>query len=263
MDTVPPIFWPSFQEPDWDLAAGFGLDLPLFERMPERQPRATEPCLIYFLKKELEDRGQADSVFLTVEPETVTLERVDEQGNAVPIVRGDGQGEVNVSPPPQWIVPRGGRVRAVRVGRPRYSEAPGPHRRMLEDFESGSWRVSRDPGIPFASNHWDVVREAVAMTAATVCSEERTSHVLRVTWPRPYPTNAPCVGFYAVLEPDRPLVIPGKARALGKEWEGASQRLRVVYELADAKGESWLSCGAKDAWNADDIHSRSSWNHDG
>jgi len=80
--------------------------------MPERQRRATDPCLLYFLMKELEDRGPADIVILTVEPATITLERVDEQGNTVPIVRRDEPGKVTVSPKPQGIVARGGRARA-------------------------------------------------------------------------------------------------------------------------------------------------------
>jgi len=101
------------------------------------------------------------------------------------------------------------------------------------------------------------------MRVEAVRSDVRTSTVLRVTWAGPYPPNKPCVGFYGVLEPSRPIVIPGKARAIGVFAKGASQWFRVVYELKDAKGESWISCGQKDAWNADDIHSWSYFNHDG
>ncbi len=52
-------FEPFFREPDWDNAMfdGFGLDLPQFERMPERQPRATEPSLLYFLHHQMKEHG--------------------------------------------------------------------------------------------------------------------------------------------------------------------------------------------------------------
>ncbi|MCH5376219.1 MAG: hypothetical protein JJ992_19795, partial [Planctomycetes bacterium] len=50
---------PFFREPDWDDAMfdGFGMDLPQFERMPERQPRATEPSLLYFLHHQMKEMG--------------------------------------------------------------------------------------------------------------------------------------------------------------------------------------------------------------
>lgn len=384
-------FWPFFRESDWDwdLFAGFGLDLPQFERMPERQPRATEPSLLYFLKKELEQRGyaskelvhlesyfpashelalgyrgQADSIVRTAvlslalgttkfmhtwslhdcadrwgsqhygccgliarhpeynpkpaaaafatmtrmldmarydgwmatgsfsafcvrfraddrwvyavwtirgsrplrlrpAAESVRLERVDENGNLFDVHMRDGEGEVVLTPTPQWIVARGGSLAEVHAGDSFYTEGPGPYRRVLDDFERVSWRVRSLPYPRFASNHWDVVREAVPLQIEPIQSADRTSAVLRVSWAGPYPTNKPCVGFYAVLEPSQPIRIPGQARALGMYGKGASQWFRVVYELQDAQGETWLSCGQKDAWNADDIHSWSYFNHDG
>jgi hypothetical protein len=55
----PNFYLPFFREPDWDPTPfdGFGLDMPQFERMPERPARATEPNSLYFLYKEMKDRG--------------------------------------------------------------------------------------------------------------------------------------------------------------------------------------------------------------
>lgn len=55
----PNFFEPFFRLPDWrnDLFDGFGLDMPQFERMPERQPRAAEPSLLFFLRHEMQAKG--------------------------------------------------------------------------------------------------------------------------------------------------------------------------------------------------------------
>jgi len=56
---------PFFRLEDWrnELFDGFGMDLPQFERMPERQPRATEPSLLWFLHHQMQEKrshGQRD-----------------------------------------------------------------------------------------------------------------------------------------------------------------------------------------------------------
>jgi len=68
---------------------GIGLDLPQFERMPERQPRATEPSLLYFNKEARERLGYADKPYHHFEsyfPSSHPL-AVGERGHAQSIVR--------------------------------------------------------------------------------------------------------------------------------------------------------------------------------
>lgn len=362
---------PFFREKNWnpDLFAGFGMDLPQFERMPERQPRATEPSLLFFLQHELQQRGwtnkevvhlesyypsshelalglrgQADSVVRTAllslalgttkfmhtwclqdcadrwgsshysgsaligrEPEsfpkpaaaafaTMTrvldmarydgwletgsrsafclrfkdgdrriyavwtlrgtrpleivaegkLVRIDENGNEFPVT-----GPVTLTPTVQWLV---GNIQSVQAGPPTYAEAPVGRALLL----AGRWSYDATPFNRYASNNWDMVREPVRMTL----DHDRTSSVWRVTMAE-RPAGKPGVGFYGVLTPEKPLAIPGKARALGVYGKGDSQWFRLIYEVVDAKGEAWLSCGERNAWNSDDIHSWSYFNHDG
>lgn len=68
---------------------GIGLDLPQFERMPERQPRATEPSLLYFAKEARDRLGYADKPFLHFEsyfPSSHPL-ATGERGQADSLVR--------------------------------------------------------------------------------------------------------------------------------------------------------------------------------
>ena len=69
--------------------------------------------------------------------------------------------------------------------------------------------------------------------------------------------------FYTTLIPGKPLLVPGKASHLGLWVRASSDWGRVVYFLRDAKGERWISVGAKSAWNGDDTPGASSFNFDG
>ncbi len=68
---------------------GIGLDLPQFERMPERQPRATEPSLLYFGREARDRLGYGDKPFHHFEsyfPSSHPLAN-GERGHAQSIVR--------------------------------------------------------------------------------------------------------------------------------------------------------------------------------
>ncbi len=190
------------------------------------------------------------------------LVRVDENGNETALQPTDGRVSVTVAPTPVWVVVRGGKIVKAEAGAPTYSEAPGPHRILLEDFESADWTYSADPYLRFAENHWDVRRFPGAMDSVRATSAEQGSRVWRVTLKEADPEK-PFLGWYGVFTPPEPIPVPGKARALGIYARGNSGWGRIVYEVVDAKGEIYLSCGTKDAWNCDDTHSWSYFNFDG
>jgi hypothetical protein len=194
--------------------------------------------------------------------EGTELRRVDENGNAFPLALEGGEAEVALSPTPVWVVARGGEIASARVGEPAYGAAPEGHVVSLEDFEGPAWSYSPDPYHRFAENHWDVRRVPGPMDSELVRSEERGSTVWRLRLTEA-PAEKPFISWYGVFTPPEPVEIPGKARALGIRARGNSGWGRIVYELEDAEGESYLSCGTKDAWNCDDTHSWSYFNFDG
>jgi len=376
---------PFFLLPDWsdDWIDGIGLDLPQFERMPERQPRATEPSLLFFLNHQLKEKGllgkkelihlesyfpstgplaltdqeQAESIMRTAvlslslgttkflrtwsdyisgdgwgsshygscglidrfpesnpkpaamayatmsqvldlakydgwletgsrsaycirfkdtdrlvyavwtlrgtRPLTLTFDgtatRYDMHGNAFPV---EPAGSITLSSTPQWIVVRGGAIKTATVGEPTYADAPAGSSKVVENFEAADWKY--DAGIfeRYQINHWDMPREPGQMQAQRVRNDQRKSNVFRVELTNP-DQKKPMVGFYGVYTPPKPINIPGRAKALGLWVNGRSAWNRFIYEITDAKGEKWISCGTRDAWNCDDIHSWSSINHDG
>ncbi len=69
--------------------------------------------------------------------------------------------------------------------------------------------------------------------------------------------------WYSILEPEKPVILPGSPSKIGLWVKGASDWGRVVYFLRDSKGEQWISIGRKNSWNCDDIHGWSYFNFDG
>ena len=69
--------------------------------------------------------------------------------------------------------------------------------------------------------------------------------------------------YYTTLIPEKPVLIPGKARYITMEVTAASDWGRVVYVLRDAKGEKWVSVGQRKSYNCDDTPNDSYFNFDG
>jgi hypothetical protein len=386
---APNFFDPFFKLPEWqnDLFDGFGLDLPQFERMPERQPRATEPSLLYFLRHSMQEMKmtgkelvhiesyfppsghlalslaeQADNIVRTAvlslslgttkflrtwalytsgdgwgashygspglidrAPEynpkpaaaafatmarvldvakydgyvdtgsgstfcvrfkdvdrfvyaawtihgtrplqltfdgTRQVETVDMQGNARPLEwSNDKQATLTLSSSPQWVVVRSGALASAIAGQPSYADSPRRSNRVIDPMDR-DWTFEPNKHERYQDISWDMPREPGEMKHAFVDGPRPHSRVLRVELARPDP-NKPMVGFYGLFKPSEPILLPGKPKALGAWVKGHSGWNRVLYELVDANGETWINCGTKDAWNSDDVASRSSVNHDG
>ncbi len=207
-------------------------------------------------------------------------------GNAFPL-EPDAQGWVRVvlTPTPLWIVSddtllevalgktdhtfvrtehpmmeaaMGGR----RVEyRPENQVAPGKHHRLLDTLQT-PWTYTPGPYAPHAEAHWGAPRFDGPMRSEIVACPKRNAPVWQITLDEP-DVERPLAAWYGVFEPEEPIAIPGKARALGVWADGRSNWGRIVYEVEDAEGEIWRSTGTKDDWNCDDIHTWSYFNYDG
>jgi len=191
------------------------------------------------------------------------LVMVDENGNETALQLADGAVTLTLTPTPVWVVARSGEVERAAVGAPTYTEEPGPHRLMLDDFDTWRWTLAEDRCERYEEGSWDVRRIPGPMQAETAQSPQRASPVVRVTLAKEPDDKAPLVSWYGVFTPPEPILIPGKARALGLRVNGNSSWGRIVYELVDAKGEVYLSCGTKNVVDSDDINSWSYFNFDG
>ena len=195
-----------------------------------------------------------------------TLVMVDENGNEPPLDLVRGAATLTITPTPVWVVARGGRIMHAAAGEPSYTEEPGPHRLVLDSFDTWCWTRAGERSTRYEENNWDVRRVPGPIQAQAVYSPERKSGVVRVRPAKTPDERAPFVSWYGVFAPPEPIPIPGKARALGVYAKGNSGWGRIIYELVDAKGEVYLNCGAKvdtPFGTSDDMHSWSYFNFDG
>lgn len=191
---------------------------------------------------------------------TMQVLLTDEHGNQKKLDVVDGKVTVELSPTLVWLTTIGPTLETAEVGEAKHDEAPGEHRKLLDDFEKPSFVFTGQADERYAKNSWDMTREPAPYKAEVVPSGK--SNAFRVTCD--VPTSEPnLTSRYGVFAPPQPIAIPGKARALGMWITGNSNWGRVVYEIVDAKGEIFQSIGSKDQWNCDDSHSWSYFNFDG
>lgn len=153
-------------------------------------------------------------------------------------------------------------VASIAVGAPEHSDAqPAAGAKLVAALGDGSWAFTSERDLALEGNHVAMMhypgRFTARLTQDPVHGAMLTSKLERQA------TTHELMPWYSVLRPKRPIPLPGAPSKLGLWVRAASDWGRVIYVLRDAKGERWESIGAKDAYNADDIHSWSQFAFDG
>jgi len=154
---------------------------------------------------------------------------------------------------------------AIALGEPDHSDArPAGGAVKLGNLGDRSWRQLTDRDLVYENNTpLHIARFPGRMSVAVVpAPSEQGAAALAVQF-GPQEKERLVMPWYTTIVPRRPVVIPGKPSHLGLWVRAASDWGRVVYCLRDAKGQRWLSIGAKDGWNCDDMHQWSSFCFDG
>lgn len=149
--------------------------------------------------------------------------------------------------------------------RPENKVAPGEYALLLDSMER-PWNYVSGPYPEYAENAWHdflrAPRHDGPMRSEQVHSDRFDVPVWEIELQEP-DIQRELTAWYGVFEPDEPIEIPGRARALGVWADGRSNWGRIVYELEDAAGQIWRSIGMKDSHNCDDVHTWSYFNFDG
>jgi hypothetical protein len=134
----------------------------------------------------------------------------------------------------------------------------------LGNIGDGKWTLSKKEDLTYANNSYLMVARfpgnmsaAVSKAPAAQGNKALAVHLGKQARERKV------MPFYTSLVPSSPITIPGKPSHIGLWVRGASDWGRVVYCLRDAKGERWISIGAKYDWNCDDNYSASFFCFDG
>jgi hypothetical protein len=186
---------------------------------------------------------------------------VDEHGNETAWAAGSRAAPVTLTPTPFWIT-SDQPIASLALGEPSYTDAPSGPVRLLDPLDA-PWTFEPGEYGRYASN-WPTLNKVfpAAMTSVIADSPERTARVWRVSLP-PQDPERPAAAFYAVYRPPAPIPIPGKAKAIGLWVRGFSNWGRILYEIRDANGETFLSAGTREDWNCNDVQQWSYFNFDG
>jgi len=139
------------------------------------------------------------------------------------------------------------------------------HEQPIALLGDGTWKIDNKKDVfdeIYENNCFDIKVYRGKMSVYTTIHPDRPVSALAVKLEK-QEKEIPLMPWYSVIRPDKPIVIPGKAKALGLWGHAASDWGRVIYCLKDANDEMWISIGAKDQWNCNDGHSWSYFNFDG
>lgn len=132
----------------------------------------------------------------------------------------------------------------------------------LANLGDGSWRISEERDAWYENIGFDWKAFPGKMSVSVTGDPGRPGQHLAVHL-LPQDRERRTMPWYTTIVPAKPIEIAGKSAALGLWVKAASDWGRVVYCLRDAKGERWVSAGAKDQFNCNDPHSWSCFNFDG
>jgi len=186
----------------------------------------------------------------------------DAMGNAAKAEVKDGAIQASISPTPVWLTGVE-KVEGFEFAPPAYDSAPAAITRPLAEMSAEKWAYDGSEDKAYAYNHFAIRRIPDPNLKAEFGQGEKDhADAVAITLPVE-PGDRPLATRYGALKVKDPVTIPGKASALGIWVKGNSSWGRVVYQLRDAKGETWISVGTKDDWNCDDTHGWSYVNFEG
>jgi len=200
---------------------------------------------------------------------------IDSMDNGVSVRAGT---PITVGTSPVYVT-GAGRVTGITLGAPDHSDAaawsrgrnretwhdgplPSPDTTVEKSLSSlAAWKLG-GPDATFENHNYDDKRFFGNFDIRVTGDAERDGQFLAVRLGE-QPVERPLASWYAALLPPKPLVIPGKACALGIRVKAHSDWTRLAFLLRDASGERWLSCGMKDVCNANELHGWLSCGFDG
>lgn len=194
--------------------------------------------------------------------ETVAV--YDENDNPLPLVVRDGSATFTIDQSPCYLEGLAANP-TLSLGAPDQSDAvPAKLAARIASPADGSWKLTpvRDEQYE-KTNPGQIERFPGAMTAVKEPAPKAQGGRALAVQLGVQEVDRRVMPYYSTLVPKSPVVIPGKASALGLWVKAASDWGRVVYALRDAKGERWISTGTREDWNCDDIHGWSAFAFDG
>lgn len=186
----------------------------------------------------------------------------DAMGNSRALPVTNGTVKLTLDSSPLWLTDVEG-IDGFQFDAPVYADAPAKVTRPLAALTAANWRYDGGEDREYAQTHHAVYRVTDPnLTAAFGQGEAGHPDAAAITL-AVEPDDRPLANRYGALVATAPVVIPGKAAALGVWVKGNSSWGRIAFQLRDATGQIWTSAGSKDAWSCDDTFAWSFVNFEG
>ncbi len=185
---------------------------------------------------------------------------IDSMGNSIATRTRDGRISFTISSLPVWLTG----VTAIedfQFADPRYEETPAKNVHSIPAMTEENWTFDGSSCERYENHHFGAFKTIDPDLKAGFGQGKKGQEVM-ITLPV-QPGDRPLATRYGRLIPLEPVVIPGRADALGIWVRGNASWGRLVYQVRDARGEVWLSAGTKDDWNVDDPHAMGYVNFEG
>lgn len=124
------------------------------------------------------------------------------------------------------------------------------------------WTLSTQPDTAFETSQFDCPRKLATFSLSAAKDPEK-GDVSRLAL-KPDPQLPWPIIRYAILQPKKPVTIPGTPEAIGIQVRGNSSWGRIFFQLKDAKGRTVVSTGQpEDGWALNDWEGRHFVDFDG
>ena len=197
-------------------------------------------------------------------PENAKLKLFDSMDNDVVLKNTAGQTDLIINKMPSLVYGAGDKIK-IQLGAPDHSDSQlGKHNKLLMNCGKMVWKQVQEKDETYVDAFLECIRRfpAKMQTKIVTAPAQVGNKALAVKLP-PQKKDRGVMPFYTTLYPQKQVTIPGKAQYLSTWVKAASDWGRIVYVLKDAKGEKWISVGAKNQWNCDDTHGWSKFCYDG
>jgi hypothetical protein len=192
------------------------------------------------------------------------LKLFDSMDNDIALKNTNGQVDFTVSKMPSLVYGAGDKIE-IQLGATDHSDSKlGEYNKLLMNCGEITWKQVKEKDDAYVDAFTECIRRfpAEMQIKMVTAPAEVGGKALAVKLP-PQDKDRGVMPFYTTLYPEKQIIIPGKAQYLSTWVKAASDWGRIVYVLRDAKGEKWISVGAKNQWNCDDTHGWSKFCYDG
>jgi hypothetical protein len=235
-----------FRDPEINPKPSYAMYAWLTQILDQAKPAGKLPTpndALHLVRFQKRDGGYVQALWTACGVQKVTLSATgdpvvyDAFGNTVPGAGGKSLA-LTASPTPQYIV--GGTIEAVTSATPVETAAPGDPAKTILDFDDAKALQVVEGTTPILENNWETPRLKGPFDTSFVREDGATAIKIQL---QPDADPRKLLPRYVTYQLAKPIVLPGRPYEFVARVKGNAGWGQILFELVDAKGRVWTSCG--------------------